>query len=142
MPPPPPYAPTPRNHIFSPRKSPFFLNLYKQVSEEKEIDKRKVSFTLYPLSFRFNKIDLNCYVFLPLTNDKQFYFCAVFSFFYFKYKYSQHKFQSKFGCSECRKWHFRVSNFNNFLMEYALRLQYSCLVCRSHTWPSAIAIIL
>jgi hypothetical protein len=87
--PPPPCAPPPaRNHILPPRKSPFFLNLYKQVSEEKEIDKQKVSFTLYPLSFRFNKIDLNCYVFLPLTNDKQFYFCAVFSFFYFKYKYS------------------------------------------------------
>ena len=80
--PPPPFAPPPaRNHILPPRKSPFFLNLYKQISEKKEIDKRKVSFTLYPLSFRFNKIDLNCYVFLPLTNDKQFYFCAVFPSF-------------------------------------------------------------
>jgi hypothetical protein len=64
-----------------PRKSPFFLNLYKQVSEEKEIDKRKVSLTLYPLSFRFNKIDLNCYVFLPLTNDKQFIFVQFFPSF-------------------------------------------------------------
>ena len=30
---------------------------------------RKVSFRLHPLSL-FNKIDLNCYVFLPLSNDK------------------------------------------------------------------------
>jgi hypothetical protein len=55
-----------RNHILPPRKSPFFLKLYKQTREEKQIDKRKESFRLYPLSL-FNKIDLNCYVFLPLS---------------------------------------------------------------------------
>jgi hypothetical protein len=39
------------------------------ITEEKQIDKRKVSFRVYPLSL-FNKIDLNCYVFPPLSNDK------------------------------------------------------------------------
>jgi hypothetical protein len=42
---------------------------YEQTSEEKQIDKREVSFRLYHLSL-FNKIDLNCYVFPPLSNDK------------------------------------------------------------------------
>ena len=46
--------------------------------------KQKVSFRLYPLSL-FNKIDLNCYVFLPLSNDKLlliiFIFCAFFPSF-------------------------------------------------------------
>jgi hypothetical protein len=68
-----------------PRKSPFFLKLNKQTSEEKQIDKRKESFRLYPLSL-FNKIDLNCYVFLPLSNDKLLLIIFLF-----------------FGCSECRK---------------------------------------
>jgi hypothetical protein len=34
--------------------------------------------------------------------------------------------------SECRKWHFRASNFNNFLGEDALPIY---LRCRPHTWP-------
>jgi hypothetical protein len=45
------------------------IAVYKQTSEEQQIDKRKVSFRLHPLSL-FNKIDLNCYVYLTLSNDK------------------------------------------------------------------------
>jgi hypothetical protein len=43
---------------------------------------------IYPLSL-FNKIDLNCYSFLPLSNDKLlliiYLFFVRFFFFYFKY---------------------------------------------------------
>jgi hypothetical protein len=44
-----------------------------------------VLWPLYPLSL-FNKIDLNCYVFLALSNDKLLLIIFLF-----------------FGCSECKK---------------------------------------
>ena len=99
----------------------------------------------------FNKIDLNCYVFLPLNNDKLLLIIILF-----------------FVCSECREFQIsnlfwgvcpthvafshcypslisndklRASNFKYFLGHISYIFQiFSRVVCRPHTWPSPIAI--
>ena len=92
-----------------------------------------MDFKLYLLSL-FNEIDLNCYVSLPLSNDKLLYLKLYFSFFLSFISNTSIvsiNFRANLD-SECRKWHFRASNFNNFLGEDALPIY---LRCRPHTWP-------
>ena len=56
-----------------------------------------------------------------ISNDKLWLitFCAFFPSFISNTSIVSINFNwSKLGCSECRKWHFRASNFKNFLAEY------------------------
>ena len=75
-----------------------------------------------------------------ISNDKWwlffFTFCAFFPLFISNTSIVSINFGANaqnFGCSECRKWHFRDSNFKNFLGDQTPP-PHSCVVYWPHTW--------